>query len=60
LPEDPDELTEERLTEAFNHLKKFQIDKEIYCRHEVPQEVEFLLASCGKNYKAKKIVNGKV
>lgn len=50
LPEDPEHLTREMLTEAFSHLKKYQRDNRIYCRHGIEPETEFLLNLCGKDY----------
>ena len=42
-------------------MKKFQNDNQIYCRHDLPKDTEFLLTHCGQNYKEKHVKkNGKV
>lgn len=53
IPDDPKEVTPELLTQAFNHLKKYQREAGIKCSHEIKPEVEFLLQQTGKNYNSK-------
>jgi len=50
MPDDPDLLTRELLTKAFHLMKKFQNDNQIYCRHDLPKDTEFILTHCGQNF----------
>lgn len=60
VPDDPTQLNDEVLTKAFHSLKQYQIDEGIYCRHDVPIEIKFLLQECGKKYVARLKKGGKM
>lgn len=56
LPHDPSLLTNEMLSKAFRNMKRFHSENNLICKHDLDENIEFLLSRVDSEYVSKQVL----